>query len=99
MAEGVGFEPTTPVSQGNRLAGGRTRPLCDPSKQDRNVNNLTRFYYITIPFFAQIEHRSRQPLLWSLIGYNDVEPTFYITVEYHYIVILTTLHGILATVK
>ena len=31
MAEGVGFEPTTPISQGNRLAGGRTRPLCDPS--------------------------------------------------------------------
>ena len=31
MAEGVGFEPTTPISQGNRLAGDRTRPLCDPS--------------------------------------------------------------------
>ena len=31
MAEGVGFEPTTPVSQGKRLAGARTRPLCDPS--------------------------------------------------------------------
>ena len=31
MAEGMGFEPMTPVSQGNRLAGGRTRPLCDPS--------------------------------------------------------------------
>ena len=27
----MGFEPMTPVSQGNRLAGGRTRPLCDPS--------------------------------------------------------------------
>ena len=27
----MGFEPTTPISQGNRLAGGRTRPLCDPS--------------------------------------------------------------------
>src|SRR3972149_1114847 len=33
MAEGMGFEPMTPVSQGNRLAGGRTRPLCDPSGQ------------------------------------------------------------------
>ena len=31
LAEGVGFEPTTPVSQGKRLAGARTRPLCDPS--------------------------------------------------------------------
>ena len=31
MAEGVGFEPTTPISQGKRLAGARTRPLCDPS--------------------------------------------------------------------
>jgi probable rRNA maturation factor len=27
----MGFEPMTPVSRGNRLAGGRTRPLCDPS--------------------------------------------------------------------
>ena len=26
VAEGVGFEPTTPITQGNRLAGGRTRP-------------------------------------------------------------------------
>ena len=32
VAEGVGFEPTTPISQGKRLAGARTRPLCDPSK-------------------------------------------------------------------
>ena len=31
MAEGVGFEPTIPVSQDKRLAGARTRPLCDPS--------------------------------------------------------------------
>ena len=31
MAEGEGFEPSTPVSQGKRLAGARTRPLCDPS--------------------------------------------------------------------
>ena len=28
----MGFEPMTPETQGNRLAGGRTRPLCDPSK-------------------------------------------------------------------
>jgi hypothetical protein len=32
VAEGMGFEPMTPVSQGNRLAGGRTKPLCDPSR-------------------------------------------------------------------
>jgi hypothetical protein len=31
MAEGEGFEPSTPVSQGKRLAGARTSPLCDPS--------------------------------------------------------------------
>ena len=35
MAEGVGFEPTTPMTQGTRLAGGRTRPLCDPSTCER----------------------------------------------------------------
>ena len=31
MAEGMGFEPMTPISRSNRLAGGRTSPLCDPS--------------------------------------------------------------------
>gem|GEM_PF-4412219 len=30
LAEGVGFEPTTPLTRGKRLAGARTRPLCDP---------------------------------------------------------------------
>src|SRR5262245_31874486 len=30
-AEEQGFEPWTQVSPGNRLAGGRTRPLCDSS--------------------------------------------------------------------
>ena len=33
----MGFEPTTPISRGNRLAGGRTRPLCDPSGQTFNI--------------------------------------------------------------
>ena len=31
LAEGVGFEPTKDVTALTRLAGGRTRPLCDPS--------------------------------------------------------------------
>ena len=31
MAEGMGFEPMSPISQAKRLAGARTRPLCDPS--------------------------------------------------------------------
>jgi hypothetical protein len=30
MAEGVGFEPTSPVSQAKRLAGARTRPTMRP---------------------------------------------------------------------
>ena len=29
--EGMGFEPMSPFSQAKRLAGARTRPLCDPS--------------------------------------------------------------------
>ena len=33
----MGFEPTTPVSQGKRLAGARTRPLCDPSSIYLNI--------------------------------------------------------------
>ena len=31
LAEGMGFEPMRGFSPPNRLAGGRTRPLCDPS--------------------------------------------------------------------
>ncbi len=31
LAEGEGFEPSTPIIRGKRLAGARTRPLCDPS--------------------------------------------------------------------
>ncbi len=31
MAEEQGFEPWSQVSPANRLAGGRTRPLCDSS--------------------------------------------------------------------
>ena len=27
----MGFEPMSPLSQAKRLAGARTRPLCDPS--------------------------------------------------------------------
>ena len=34
-AEEEGFEPSTQVSPGNRLAGGRTRPLCDSSRNRR----------------------------------------------------------------
>ena len=49
----MGFEPTTPVSQGNRLAGGRTRPLCDPSIVG-GTDNYYIFYYITTLCFAQI---------------------------------------------
>jgi hypothetical protein len=31
MAEGERFELSTQLSSGKRLAGARTRPLCDPS--------------------------------------------------------------------
>ena len=31
VAEGMGFEPMNPLSRVKRLAGARTRPLCDPS--------------------------------------------------------------------
>ena len=31
LAEGVGFEPTIEETLDKRLAGARTRPLCDPS--------------------------------------------------------------------
>ncbi len=57
-AEGVGFEPTTPLSQGKRLAGARTRPLCDPSStpiQPHNYRFLTR-----CPIFAD-QAQGRRP--------------------------------------
>ena len=31
LAEGMGFEPMGAISHPKRLAGARTRPLCDPS--------------------------------------------------------------------
>ena len=31
----MGFEPMRGISPPNRLAGGRTRPLCDPSDKRR----------------------------------------------------------------
>ena len=36
MAEGAGFEPARGISPPKRLAGARTRPLCDPS-------NITKY--------------------------------------------------------
>jgi hypothetical protein len=49
MAEGVGFEPTTPISQGKRLAGARTRPLCDPSiLQETTYILCHRVYFYNI---------------------------------------------------
>ncbi len=39
MAEGMGFEPMSPFSQAKRLAGARTRPLCDPSPTPYMLSN------------------------------------------------------------
>ena len=39
VAEGMGFEPMSPLSQAKRLAGARTRPLCDPSLDANMVSN------------------------------------------------------------
>ena len=33
----MGFEPMSPISQAKRLAGARTRPLCDPSILGLNI--------------------------------------------------------------
>ena len=42
MAEGEGFEPSTPITQSKRLAGARTRPLCDPSAPSNSMHYATR---------------------------------------------------------
>jgi hypothetical protein len=42
----MGFEPMTPISRSNRLAGGRTRPLCDPSSWQL-VQYNTVFLYLS----------------------------------------------------
>ena len=38
----MGFEPTIPISQDKRLAGARTRPLCDPSHTGYMLSNGPR---------------------------------------------------------
>jgi hypothetical protein len=47
MAEGMGFEPMTPISRSNRLAGGRTRPLCDPSSGNLGQYSTVFLYLST----------------------------------------------------
>ena len=48
MAEGMGFEPMKAFSHLNRLAGGRTRPLCDPSVRLRVVVGFNISIYQTL---------------------------------------------------
>jgi hypothetical protein len=52
MAEGMGFEPMTPISRSNRLAGGRTRPLCDPSGE-RLGQYITVFLLLSTKFWSR----------------------------------------------
>ena len=40
----MGFEPMREVSPPNRLAGGRTRPLCDPSYLRLYYNHKSSFF-------------------------------------------------------
>ena len=47
--EGVGFEPTTPLTQGKRLAGARTRPLCDPSTFAQTI-----LFYVKVRVFTML---------------------------------------------
>ncbi len=52
MAEGVGFEPTTPITQGKRLAGARTRPTMRSLRAGDApgfTTGDTHFYYSTTP--------------------------------------------------
>ena len=42
LAEGMGFEPMTPITRSTRLAGGRTQPLCDPSAGHRYCSTSAR---------------------------------------------------------
>ena len=44
----MGFEPMTPVSRGNRLAGGRTRPLCDPSIWNNQADGVMQYSIVSI---------------------------------------------------
>ena len=45
MAEGMGFEPMRELTPPNRLAGGRTRPLCDPSCLSRLLYQKYHYYH------------------------------------------------------
>ena len=67
MAEGPGFEPGTPISQGNRLAGGRTRPLCDPS----NVANKPQVFIVPVyeqRFYRRTAKSAESTLVQELLN-------------------------------
>ena len=67
MAEGPGFEPGTPISQGNRLAGGRTRPLCDPS----NVASKPQVFIVPVceqRFYWRAEKSDENDLVQELLN-------------------------------
>ena len=67
MAEGPGFEPGTPISQGNRLAGGRTRPLCDPS----NVANKPQVFIVPVyeqRFYRRAAKSAESTLVQELLN-------------------------------
>ncbi len=60
MAEGMGFEPMTPISRGKRLAGARTRPLCDPSRPPQLVYISLQLNYNTdIISFQRVKNKCR----------------------------------------
>ena len=61
----MGFEPTTPVPQGKRLAGARTRPLCDPSLVFVYNYYSTTLYLAQILFEVEVIGNLSLSLLWD----------------------------------
>ena len=65
MAEGMGFEPMKEISPLKRLAGARTRPLCDPSNLPNNIakkHQLRNDGVCEIRHYSECEERMRFPV-------------------------------------
>ena len=61
----MGFEPTTPLSQGKRLAGARTRPLCDPSAIHQYDNTNRHFTSIQLIELRHISGYVMMSYVWK----------------------------------
>ncbi len=63
----MGFEPMRGLSSPNRLAGGRTRPLCDPSNSDpKNLNYKFDRLVVARPYIVKSGTKISIQVSWNI---------------------------------